>query len=187
MKSLFIMLLLSLFAAAPAGAAIYRWLDTDGVIHYVNDLHKVPQKYRGQLGLDLEELEKEAEAINKRGIQPPPAREKPKAAMPSKEPNPGAELFGSKTLEWWIRTFSRVRREKSELTQAIAAKEEFLNIYEGGRGFGKIYTQKSIDRYSRYQEELPGEKERLARKEGVLEDLLRRARNASVPREIRGD
>ena len=189
MKPLLIILLFSLFVAAPANAAIYRWIDKDGIVHYVDDLHKVPQEERHQLGLDLEELEREAELIRKRGIQPAPSvPDAPaKATVPAKERDPGAELFGDKTLEWWTRTFSRIRRERSELTKAIASKEEFITVYDGGRGFGKIYTQKSTDRYNRYKEELAGEKERLAKKERVLEDLIRRAKNARVPREVRGE
>ncbi len=189
MKSLLIILLFSLIFAAPAGAALYRWIGKDGVIHYADNLHKVPPSARHQLGLDLEELEKEAEAIRKGGIQPVPTRPgTPKKAIDPEKPfDPESEIFGGKTLEWWKRTFNRLRREKSELTKAIASKEEYLSVYEGGRGFGTIYTQTSIDRYNTYLEELPKEKERLAKKERVLDDLIRRAKNASVPRKVRGE
>ena len=187
MNSLIIVLLFSLFFAAPAGAAIYRWIGTDGVVHYVDDLHKVPQEERHQLGLDLDELEEEMERVRKGKVKPAePEPERPPTTLEAKKPiDPGAELFGGKTLEWWIRTFSRVRRERSELTKAISAKEEYLHVFEGGRGFGKIFTQKSIDRYDRYREALPEEKERLVKKETVLEDLIRRAKNAGVPRAVR--
>jgi hypothetical protein len=189
MKKVAIILFFSLLLAIPANAAIFKWLDQDGVVHYVDDLHKVPMEYRHQLGLDLEELEREAEAVRKGGIRPikaepdAPAR----ATIPEEKRDPAMELFGDKTLDWWRRTFSRVRRERSELANAISSKEEFIEAYEGGRSFGKIYTERSTERYNNYKELLPEEKVRLAKKEIVLEDLLRRAKNASVPRAVRGE
>lgn len=192
MNSLLIVLLFFLFFAVPANAEFYRWIDKNGVIHFVDDLHKVPQEERHQLGLDLEELEKEAEALNKRGIQhtvPIKATtDAPsKAFIPSKKLDPGAELFGDKTLEWWRRTISRLKRERSELTQSIAAKDGYIKVYQSGRSFGRIYLQESIDRYDRYNKELFEDRKLLTEKETLLEDLLRSAKSAGVPRKIRGD
>ena len=101
-----------------------------------------------------------------------------------------------KTLKWWVQTITRVKREKSELETALRAKEEYISVYLQGLRLDKdeyksdektYYTQASVDRYNRYIEELPGDKERLEKKKGYLEKLLRRAKNASVPKKVRGD
>ncbi len=216
-KSLLILFFLLLFAI-PANAKIYKWIDDDGVFHAVDDLHKVPEKDRDKLGLDLEALKEEIQAPEKSIIKPMPQEPpSPTRAVKDRRPiDPSDVLYGGKTLEWWVKTFSRVRREKSELEQAINAKEEYnrvyvsgvrllqkqkkiyedkdvdelleeRNIYEKDKKYETYYTQESVDRYKRYIEELPGDKERLAKKKEYLEKLLRKAKNAGVPRDVRGE
>ena len=37
--------------AVPAAAEIYRWVDEGGAVHFADNLHSVPERYRGQLQL----------------------------------------------------------------------------------------------------------------------------------------
>lgn len=200
MKSTLLVLLFTLLFITPANAEFYKWVDKDGVLHVVDDLHKVPQNERLNLGLSIEELEEAAKPSRKRAIKPTPPRPT-KAAKPFKKVDPGAEIFGDKTLEWWSRTFSRLRRERSELEKSILAKEEYKRVYEIGvrlkrkeemipeseRRYVREFTKETIETYKRYKKELPEDRERLAEKTEELEKLRRKAKNAAVPRKVRGD
>lgn len=200
MKPSLLILLFTLLFITPANAEFYKWTDKDGVLHVVDDLHKVPQKERLNLGMDIEELEEAA----KPGRKPPPKPEptKPaKAIKPFKMVDPGAEMFGGKTLEWWVKTFTRLRRERIELQKSVLAKEEYKKVYEIGirlkrkeenipeseRRYVKEFTRATIETYKRYKRELPEDRKRLAEKTEELDKLRRIAKNAAVPRKIRGD
>jgi hypothetical protein len=189
MKSSLLILLFTLLFAMPAGAELYKWIDDDGVFHMVDDLHKVPQQDRGKLGLDLDELVEGIRAPEKSIIKSAPrTMVSPTKTVKQREPaGPSDELFGGKTLKWWVKTLGKIRHEENELIDVIASKEEYNKVYLSGRNLGTFYTQDSIDRYNRYLEELLEDQERLAKKRDYLEKLLRRAKNAGVPRNVRED
>jgi hypothetical protein len=203
MKPSLLVLFFTLLFIAPANAEFYKWIDKNGVLHVVDDLHKVPPGQRLNLGLDTEELEEAAKPKEKRKAEPAPSKKaRPAQATKStKKVAPGDELFGDKTLDWWTRTFSRLIREKSELERSIAAKEEYKRVYEIGvrlkrkekmipaseRRYVKEFTKDTIETYKRYKKELPDDRERLAEKTEELEKLRRKAKNAAVPRKIRGE
>lgn len=196
MKPSLLILLFALLLPMPANAKLYKWIDDAGVFHAVDDLHKVPQKDRAKLGLDLEALREEIRAPEKSIIKPAPQTllSPTKAFEQRRSTDPSAEMFGGKTLEWWAKTLSRVKNEKGELQKAINSKEEYISVYLYGlrldqknqnTGDRTYYTQKSVDRYNRYVKALPEDKEKLAKKIDYLDKLLRRAKNAGVPRNVR--
>lgn len=189
MKPSLLILLFALLLPMTASAKIYIWTDDNGLFHAVDDLHKVPQKDRSKLGLDLKALEDEIRAPEKSIVKPAPKIKEPPSTEyeRKKSTSPASEIFGGKTLEWWVRTFKRIRHEMSEIVRSIDSKKEYTSIYESGRRFGTTYNQESIDRYNRYLKELPEDKDKLVKKEEYLDKLLRRAKRASVPRKVRGE
>lgn len=203
MKPSLLVLFFTLLFVAPANAEFYKWTDKDGVLHVVDDLHKVPPEERLNLGLDIEELEEAAKPGKKRKVEPVPSKpaRPTQATKPTKKVAPEDELFGGKTLDWWTRTFNRLIREKSELERSIAAKEEYKRVYEIGvrlkrkeemipeseRRYVKEFTKGTIETYRRYKKELPENRAELERKTVELEKLQRTARRAAVPRKIRGE
>ena len=89
----------------------------------------------------------------------------------------------------------RLQRQQRKISKDISKiktedNEEVLeNIsrHESDKKYVAYYTQDSVDRYNRYVEELPEDKEKLEKKKDYLEKLLRRAKNAGVPKKVRGD
>lgn len=187
MKSLVLTFLFTLVLIMPASAKLYKWRDSEGVLHVVDDLHMVPQKDMDKLGIDLDALEEEIRAPEKSIIKPAPQiQDAPTKTTIQKKPiDPSDEMFDGKTLQWWVRTLNRIKREQSEIVRSMESKEEYIRIFEGGRKLGSIYNQNSVDRYTRYKRELPEDRETLKKKKDYLVKLIRRAKNAGVPRNVR--
>ena len=152
MKLSLLILLFALLLPIPASAKIYTWTDDNGLFHAVDDLHKVPQKDRSKLGLDLEALEDEIRAPEKSIIKPAPKIKEapPEIYKQKKSTDPASEIFSGKTLEWWVRTFKRVRHEMSELVRSIDSKRRIYHAYTKAAEDSEQPThQESIDRYNR--------------------------------------
>jgi hypothetical protein len=82
-------LLFVLAAASPAAAALYRWVDAEGVIHYTSDLETIPEAYRNAARkIDTPTPRTpEPSALPRQGVTaPPPAA----APAPGTVPPPAA-------------------------------------------------------------------------------------------------
>lgn len=166
--------LIPLFLGATfAYADLYEWKDWQGVIHITDDMGKVPESYRGEV------------KVHK--TTPPKAVQEAPPAPPQQPAGEDAKLYGAHTLEWWLNTFNKKREEISFTESSIAAKEQFIAVFEGGRRFGQIYGDTEVATYKKYKEELPDEKKELSDLQAQLDELKRRATIVGVPKEIRGD
>jgi len=80
MRSAVTIIALMLIAVpSPAVAEIYRFTDSKGEIHFVDDISKVPKKYRKQLGVDRKSgdisiIDATPVPVSRRTEEPRPAR-----------------------------------------------------------------------------------------------------------------
>ncbi|MBI5587810.1 MAG: DUF4124 domain-containing protein [Deltaproteobacteria bacterium] len=166
-------LVLMLLTASVAYAELYEWKGKDGVIHLTDDLGKVPESERARVRTHAATPRKAVEEA-----PPPSAPEQP--ALP-----PSPELYGDQSLEWWLNTFRKKREEMQSLQTSIAAKEQYVSVFDGGRRLGQTYGKDEVERYTKNKEEIPADKQRLKDLQDELDELTRKATIAGVPKAIR--
>ncbi len=159
--------------APRAFADFYQWQDRQGVVHIVNDIGKVPAEYRNDV-----KVFKSAQPSGPAVIPAPAEQRAPES--------PGA-LYGDHTLEWWKEAFNNKNQEIDELQSSIAAKKQYIDLFEAGRRFGQIYGGSDIETYNKDVQELPEDEKRLAALHDELSDLRRKATDVGVPKYIRGE
>ncbi|MCR4287598.1 MAG: DUF4124 domain-containing protein [Deltaproteobacteria bacterium] len=181
MKKLVIKTLMLVFASVfflmsgPAFADIYRWTDKDGILHITDDLQKVPPEHRG-------------------GIEPYKTEERPALEEPSKGIEPTAqpektrpELYGEYTLEEWRDMFKKSREEIEKLDSSYQSKKRFVELFESGRRVGQTYSADDVETYVSYKKNMPDDESRLKTLKDALNELIRKATNNGVPKDIRGE
>jgi len=136
---------------------IYRWVDDLDTIHYTDDVTNIPAPFRGKAERVIREGPKPTEAsrgdsgeTGKAGALPPPV-------TPMKIPPTGAQA-GEK---------ENIASEVEQLKAKIAAKEKLIQYVEDRQSLAKnpyrnrIVDPPDLELYKKYQEELPGDRERL--------------------------
>lgn len=171
-----VLIALIVFSASPAFAKLYQWKDSDGVVHITDRPENIPDRYRDRVQI----IEESA---------PPPPKEEKEIILRVEPPREGRaeELYGDHPLEWWRQTFTKRFEERRNIESGIAAKQQFIDVYEGGRRFGQIYASDDVETYTRYKKELPEDQERLSKLVDEIGELRRRAAIAGVPRDVRGE
>ena len=156
---------------ANAYAVIYQWTDKDGVTHFTDDVNKVPD---GEV--------KGLKALKETTAKPP-------FAPNAETPNGGAapESYGDKSIEWWQKAFDAKNDEIQSIKDTMAKKKGFVDVFERGRRAGQIFESTEIDDYYRFKKELPDDSKKLKAVEEELDMLRRQARDAGVPRGVRGE
>ncbi len=155
-------------------AEIYRWIDDDGVVHMTDDRSNIPDKYW------------EEERVKKEEIKPSRNDTQPLAPEPAqiyKEGDTG-EIFGDYPLEWWIDTFREMRQNIADIKASLDREKNFVTIFEGGRGYGKVYSKEEIAQYERSKADIPAMEEDLKNLKRELEELQRKARIYGVPKKV---
>lgn len=172
MKKVLLCAMFLVFYAAAAFADLYQWKDEKGVIHITDSMEKVPSKYRNEVRVFKEGPEED------RGpeleVETPPVLQEP-----------GDELYGDQTLEWWRQSFMKKREEINNLQTSVNTKTQFLEVIESGRRFGQVFDKESVAKYKILKEELPEDLSKLAELREEYEDFKRSATRAGVPKSIR--
>ena len=153
-------------------ADIYQWEDARGVVHFTDDIKKVPSRYRDKVrvqkttvpGVETAVPETSGKAEEKTGKED--------------------ELYGEYTLQWWLETFRKKKTEVSQAASLIETKKNFVQMFESGRRFGQTYEQADVDKYNAYKAELPADEQRLRDLNDEVAELKRKAVIFGVPREI---
>jgi hypothetical protein len=170
---IFIAVLLGL---SPAFADIYRWTDEEGVLHIADDMHKVPEKYRGKVDVIKTGPEDEEPPVEPFPPSPP--------AGPERR-GEGEELYDGRPLSWWKQQFDKINERIEAQEGAYNKKRQFVAVFEGGRRFGQVFEADQIETYKRYKKEIPRDEKNLEELNEELEELRRKAGSAGVPRHIR--
>jgi hypothetical protein len=150
-------LVLSLSFAVPSLADIYRWEDERGVIHFTDDPSAIPAKYRRK----AREIQKTPPGAGRPSVSTIGAPPAPPGPSLSPRPSNG-EAPGRPAL---TEDDDATRAEK--LRAKIEAKETFLRAVDEKRSLAinpyrnRIVSSSDMELYRKYQEELPGDRERL--------------------------
>ncbi len=175
MKKFLVVPVLLMLLAPRAFADLYQWKDKDGIVHLTNDINTIPAEYQDKVKVFK---------TTPRPQAPAPAPAQVPAPAPSGE---SAVLYGDRTLEWWKEAFNRKNQEIGELQSSIAAKKQYVDLFEGGRRFGQMYGATEVANYNKYKEELPEDEKKLSSLNDELDELRRKATSAGVPRYLRGE
>ena len=157
---------------ALAFADIYQWEDAAGVVHFTDDMKKVPDKYRDKVRVQ-------------KSIAPSTDTTAPQSNVKGDgKAVSDDELYGEYTLQWWLETFRKKKNEVGQAVILIETKKKFVQMFESGRRFGQIYEQADIEKYNLYKTELPADELRLKEVNEEVAELKRKAAILGVPREI---
>lgn len=162
------------FLPFSASAETYKWTDDEGVIHVTDDPTKIPDKYWIERKVRKEEVKPAPETKPAQPVQPPPGPEAEKR-----------ELYGDYPLDWWVYKFRDIKKNISDSEEKIAREKNFIDVFEGGRSYGKVFTTEEIFQYESYKAELPVLEEKVKNIKDELEELQRKATIYGVPRNIR--
>lgn len=176
-KIVLLLVAMILFPTLHAEAEFYRWTDDEGVHHVTDDPSSVPDKYweKGQ--------------VKKEEVKPAPAADK--AVQPVLPGTPGEtaegreELYGDHPLNWWKSQFEELKSNISESEATLAREKNFIAVYEGGRGYGKIFSTEEVSQYESYKKDVGSIEEKLKNQRSELDELQRKATIYGVPRKIR--
>jgi hypothetical protein len=145
MKICLLVLIAGMVLAAPvAHAAIYRWTDSKGVVHFTDNRANIPAKYRSKAQRLKRYEEHPAQAgaePQRRGSKtipqptsqgapgspspPPPSATPPPAAQPAPAAVDTFSPGGHNEL-WWRERFATLRRELKSLQDGLAQKQAQL-------------------------------------------------------------
>lgn len=166
--AIFCILLLS--SAAPSRADIYQWKDSQGTLHFTDDVTKIPPQYRKGSNLLIREP---PSSISPTPVTPPPRG--PQATPsgnvrgdvnPDKEEAPSAEQEKEEIA-------AQVEHQRAK----IAAKEQHIQAVDAKRSLAvnplrnRVVDPADMELYNKYKEELPGDKEQLKELESELESI----------------
>jgi len=171
----YILLIAFLFLLLPSFvlADIYRWTDSEGELHITDSLDNVPPEYRNK----IKAIEIEPDV---REVKPGVVRGKEERVK-----DPEMKLYGDHPLAWWRLTFKKLRSEVDIAKKELEDKEQFIEVFRGGRRYGQRNKSEDIETFFRYRDEVPFIKKRIRTSEKKLEDLKRRARLSGVPKKVR--
>lgn len=161
-------LLLSL--AAPTRADIYRWEDSQGTVHFTDDVTTIPSQYRkGSTRL----IREAPSSLSPQ--QAPPAPGGPQA------PHSGS-VRGTVSAEQEEAQSAKQEKEEmvaqvEQMKAKIAAKEQHIRAVDAKRSLAtnplrnRFVDPADLDLYNKYQDELPTDREQLKELESLLESI----------------
>jgi hypothetical protein len=130
---LIIVSLLLLATPAICSAETYKWIDEKGNIGYVDDLGKVPKKYRDSAVI-TEKIEQAVEVVEKKEPEKPQRKgvESKRDGVDDKTKDKDKQpLFDGKSGETWKQDFARQKNEVKSLEEQLAGIKE--RIAEGNK------------------------------------------------------
>ncbi|MGB3398887.1 MAG: DUF4124 domain-containing protein [Candidatus Deferrimicrobiaceae bacterium] len=162
--------ILLLSHAAPSRADIYQWKDSQGTVHFTDDVTNIPSQYRKSSTLLIREA---PSSISPPQASPPPG-------------GPQAPRSGSVrgTVSTEKEEALSAEQQKEELVSQveqqrakIAAKEQHIRAVDAKRSLAinplrnRFVDPADMDLYTKYQDELPADKEQLKELESRLESI----------------
>jgi hypothetical protein len=154
---------LFLLLAADSRADIFRWEDASGTVHFTDDLSSVPAAFRGKATRVIREAPRAAEP-------PAPARPANGEATPPAPPREDPAASAARDRE-------ELSSEIEQMRAKIAAKEKLIRVVDERQNLAKnpyrsrVVDPGDLELYKKYQEELPGDRQRLQELESRLERI----------------
>jgi hypothetical protein len=176
MKRVLLLLLLLQSFSAPCQAAVYQWLDSQGVTHFTDNPDKIPARYRSR----AKELPISVEPAAPSASSPAAPQPVPAVAPP---PAAAAPEAGGRGEHYWRSSFAGLRSELKTLEDALAAKQVKLVELRRKRA---IYTRvRDREAVNAMQQEISADELRVSQLREKLAELGRQADQALVPAEWR--
>jgi hypothetical protein len=162
--------ILLLTSASPSRADIYQWKDSQGTVHFTDDVTTIPSQYRKGSTLLIREP---PSSISPTQVSPPPGG--PQATPsgnvrgvvnPDKEEAPSSEQEKEEIV-------AQVKHQKAK----IAAKEQHIQAVDAKRSLAvnplrnRVVDPADMELYNKYKEELPGDKKQLKELESLLDSI----------------
>jgi hypothetical protein len=173
MKKLLILLILLVFTVPGYTATIYKWVDKEGVVHFTDDISKVPPAYRNQIKT---EERKDADAKVEREPPPlPPPRTRQSGPQKIKQ-----DIYGRDETWWrekvgvWKEKLKAATENLENLTKKYAEDTEQL-----GRT-GLVSRSRYQDKANKYTEEKKKYEAQIAEANEMLEKLSEEARETKA-------
>lgn len=177
MKRVLLLLLLLQSFSVPCQAAVYQWLDAQGVTHFTDDPDKIPTRYRSR----AKELPISVEPAAP--SSPSPAEVQP---VPAPAPSPASSAgqeSGARGEQFWRSSFAGLRSQLKTLEEALAAKQAKQVELRRKRA---IYTRiRDREAVNAMQQEIAADELRVSQLKEKLAELERQADQALVPAEWR--
>jgi predicted nucleic acid-binding Zn-ribbon protein len=166
----FILLIGILVMASAAHAATYEWTDSQGGLHFTDNLDKVPAKYLNKVRkVDVQPVIQEKEQ---------PSQTEQKSIAPAAQ-----NLFGGHDEMWWRSSFRALRDEMKNLQDGLPGKRDKLNEL---RRKLYIFSKPSARiAYNDMDAEIGRDETRITDLQKQLSDLDDAAAKAGVPMEWR--
>lgn len=111
-----LLLFVTIFACSIAHAAVYEWVDSQGGVHFTDNLDKVPAKYR-------EKVKLRESVAGEKAVSPPAPQEPPPSAAP---PEKWETLPGGHDESWWRGRFQVLRDEMKAIRDKLPEKKDTL-------------------------------------------------------------
>ncbi len=170
----FLSLLIGILMMAVAGAAhadTYKWIDSEGGLHFTDNLDRVPAKYRNK--------------VQKMDVTPViEKREEPSPQPAVAPPSRGAvSLYGGHDGMWWRSRFTSLRDEIKGIQDGLPGKrEKFTTLHRK-----YVIYSKPSDRVASNEinAEIKRDEARIEELQKQLAELDGEAAKAGVPTEWR--
>ena len=178
MKFIFAILTLFLvFLVTPVHAELYKFTDSTGKVHFVDDVHKIPEKFRK--GAEVVETK----PLNLSDVDTTNEASGGATATDSEK----TEIFGEKPLVWWEKQIKTLRIKEANAKETYKTMKDYVSVYEGGRRHARIFNDEEIKKYEEFKGKLPAAEKRIETIADELSNLLKKAKKAGVPKKVRGD
>ena len=112
-----IALLMVMFACSFAQAEVYEWVDSQGVVHFTDQLDKVPARYREKV------KRRESVSGEKADVSPTPAPPPVTESLPREQQS---GLYGGHDEAWWRLRYKALRDEIKVIQDQLPEKRETL-------------------------------------------------------------
>lgn len=177
LKKLLVLLVMVCLLAVPVQAAIYKWVDQRGTVHFAEDLGKVPSAFR-----------KKVQVINGEGEQAVEVTESaaPEAKKPRKDAAPKEDgqttktdkkkvSYGGKDEDGWRNEFGRLKDE-------LRTNEEYLAETRKRRDDTANLSRRDYLSLQQTEKDVVSRIDSIKRK---LQSLTEAADKGGVPKELR--
>lgn len=179
MRASFMLLLVFLGSPGLSHADTYKWVDSQGVVNFTDNLDAVPRKYRKKVQVTPSEGTSSGAPKQEESGRNEALENRPGTAAPAPGASEGPKLYGGHDERWWKSSYAAIRGELKSLQDNLPAKKDDLE---------KLRRKLALYTYTRnriaYQEklaEVQRDEERIKALTEQLANLDTLAATAGVP------
>lgn len=176
--SIFIIIIMLLMPCKSL-ADIYKWVDEEGVIHFTDDISKIPLEYR----------KKAERKIIPEGKREAGAHYQPSEIEPLEKKIEINQKSRAMSEEDWKSAFERLSQQIRAGREEIERKKAFMREVERRRNMAfyipnRIVSDEDAELYEKYKKEVPEQEKRIEDLERQLTELREKAKKAGIPESI---